>query len=143
MKIICLKNDLEKVVSRAEKITGKNLSLSVLKGIFFSIKNKIIINATNLDLGIKIEVPGKILKEGDFIIDGGTLNSFLSNINENKKLNLELKDNNLLVTGDNIKTSISVLPKCRNNRPKTLRRESSSESSPDYKVCVESDVSPA
>jgi len=110
MKITCLKEELEKAVSKAERITSKNSSLPVLRGIFFSVKNKILLNSTNLDLGVEIMVPGKIEKEGSVIVDGGVLNSFLSNIQNNNNLTLETKDNKLQITSKNTKTNISTLP---------------------------------
>ena len=109
MKIICSKEDLEKAVSKVEKITGRNLNLPVLKGILFDIDKKIILNSTNLDLGIEVEFLGKIEKTGRFVVDGSLLNSFLSNIPKNENLNLELKENKLFVSGKNIKTNISTL----------------------------------
>lgn len=110
MKITCLKEDLEKAVSNTERITGKNLNLPVLKGILINVNKSIVLSSTNLDLGIEIEISGKVEKEGRVVIEGGILNSLLSNIQTNKNLTLELKSNNLFITGENIKITLSTLP---------------------------------
>jgi DNA polymerase III subunit beta len=109
MKINCLKEDLQKAVYQTEKITGKNLSLPVLKGILITVDNYIILNSTNLDLGIEIIVPGKIENKGRVVVDGSILNNFLSNISKNELLTIELKNNNLFISGKSIKTNLTTL----------------------------------
>jgi len=112
MNIICKKEEIEKVVSKVEKITAKNHTLPVLKGIFFDVREKILLKSTNLDLGIEIEIEGKIINKGEVVVDGPILNSLLSNIsNSNEKISFELKENLLLIKGNNIETKISTLPK--------------------------------
>jgi DNA polymerase III subunit beta len=109
MKIVCLKEDLEKAVLKTERVTGKNLTLPVLKGILLDVKKTILLSSTNLDLGVEIETPGNIVEPGRVVVDGSILNNFLSNISKNITLTIEKKDNNLLITGKNIKTNISTL----------------------------------
>jgi len=109
MKINLLKEDLEKAVSFTEKITGKNLSLPVLKGILINVDKKITLSSTNLDLGIEIEVDGKIEREGRVVVDGMVLYSFLSNLQRNDNLTIELKDKKLLILGKGVTANISIL----------------------------------
>jgi len=101
MKLECLKEKLVKAVSKAEKITGKNLSLPVLSCVLLEAKNNTLkIVATNLDLGIEIEVPAKVEKEGVVTVSGLVLNNLISNDYRGGKINLETKDNNLEVLSE-------------------------------------------
>ena len=76
MKIECIKNKLEEAISKTEKITGKNLTLPILKCILLIAKdNMLTIRATNLDLGVEMSIPVKI-KEGVVAVPAGILYSF-------------------------------------------------------------------
>lgn len=109
MKLSCFKKDLEKKISIAEKITGKNLNLPVLKGILLESKNAgLKISSTNLDLGIEMEIEAKIYEEGKIVVPGGILNSLLSNNNENE-ITLEIKKNNLYISTKQGNTLIKTL----------------------------------
>lgn len=110
MKVECIKEKIRNAVSLAEKITGKNLTLPVLSTILLIVKDKVIkIRSTNLDLGIEIEIPAKVEKEGVIAIQGVILNSFLSNIYDTTVI-LESINNNLSVITNNSSTLIKSTP---------------------------------
>lgn len=98
MKLEC---DIEKIknnISKAERITGKNLTLPVLNSILLIASGKSLkIRSTNLNLGIEIEIPVKIEKEGIMAVSGSILSNVLSNITDKEKILLEDKDGNLLI----------------------------------------------
>jgi len=101
MKIECIKENLVESVSVAEKISGKNLTLPVLNNLLLVAKdNKFFIRSTNLDLGIEIEVQCKVLKEGTVAVPGSVLHGLISTIYNSNKVNLEVVDNNLVVSTD-------------------------------------------
>ena len=80
MKIECTVEKLLSAVSKAEKITGKNLTLPVLSCLLLEAKgNTLKIIATNLDLGVEIIVPANITEEGTVAVPGNVLNSLISN----------------------------------------------------------------
>ena len=107
MKAECLKEKFCLAVSKAEKITGKTMTLPILSCILIEAKGShLILKATNLDLGIEIKIPAKIIKEGVVAVPGAILNSFLTNLTNDKNLNLEEKDGNLYVLGTNSQTII-------------------------------------
>jgi len=111
MKIECSKESLLNSVSIAEKATGKNLNLSVLGCLLLEVKdNKLIIKATNLDLGIEINIPVKVIKSGITAIPGNILYSSISAIYSGSKITLELIKNNLIISTNNSKTSINSYP---------------------------------
>ena len=100
MNIQLLKSDLQTAISLSEKISGKNLTLPVLNCLLLSVdKNSLSIKSTNLDLGIDIIVQGIVEEEGIVAVSGSVLLGVISNTNS-KKINLTLKNDNLVVKTD-------------------------------------------
>jgi len=95
MKLELIKNKLKEVVSVAERVTGKNLSLPILSSILLEAKNNsLVIKATNLDVGLEIELPAKITEEGSVAVNASVLSGFLGNLNKEDKVKMEsVKDN--------------------------------------------------
>ncbi|MGB9726554.1 MAG: DNA polymerase III subunit beta [Minisyncoccia bacterium] len=95
MKFITLVDSFKKAVGLAERITSKNITLPILNNLLIETnKNKIHIKATDLEIGIEINVLGKTEKEGKVVIPAKTFNNFLNSLTE-EKINLEAKENNL------------------------------------------------
>ena len=111
MKIECLKEKLVQAVVKAERITGKNLTLPVLKCVLLEAKNSsLTIKATNLDLGIEVTVPVKVEKEGVVAVPGNILSSFISNLQNEKNIILEVVEGNLVVSTRVNSTTVKSLP---------------------------------
>lgn len=106
MKIECLKDKLSQAVQKAEKITGKNLTLPVLSCILLDAqKNNLVIRATNLDLGIELTLPVKTETQGIVAVPGGVLSHYINSLYGEKSVKLELSDSNLIVsTAGNLTT---------------------------------------
>lgn len=126
MKIELLKDNLIGSIAIAEKISGKNLTLSVLNNLLLITKNgKFFIRSTNLDLSIEISVKCKVLKEGQIAVPGNILYGLVSTIYNSNQITLEVVGNNLSVyTKSNnalIKTIPSddfpTLPNVKSNNP--------------------------
>jgi DNA polymerase-3 subunit beta len=110
MKLECSKDVLKNAVSLSERMVGKNLSLPVLGGILFSAKNnKLLLRATNLDVGIEIEIPAKISEEGTLVIQGGLLSGVLSSLYDTKVI-METTSENLVITASNTRSVLKCLP---------------------------------
>ena len=98
MKLECSVEKIKNAISQVERITGKNLTLPILSSILLiASNNSLKIRSTNLNLGIEIEIPVKIDKEGKLAISGSTLNAVFSNISQNENVFLENMDGNLLI----------------------------------------------
>ncbi|KKP64613.1 MAG: polymerase III subunit beta protein, partial [Candidatus Nomurabacteria bacterium GW2011_GWF2_35_12] len=98
MKLECEIEKIKNGILQVEKITGKNLTLPVLSSILFIASGKSLkLRATNLSLGVEIEIPAKIEKEGIIAISGTTLAGVFSNIFQNENIKLESEDGNLLI----------------------------------------------
>jgi len=98
MKLECQVEKIKNALLIADRITGKNLTLPVLSSILWVVKsNKLILRATNLNLGIEIEVPAKIEKEGVVAVRSDVLISLFSQLSGNENVKLELISGNLSV----------------------------------------------
>lgn len=98
MKVECRIEEIKNAISQAERVTGKNLTLPVLNSILLVASDKSLkLRSTNLSLGVEIEVPAKIEKEGVLAIPGAVLNGVFSNVSINENVSFEGIDGNLLV----------------------------------------------
>ena len=80
-----LVSSLKKAVELAERISGKNLTLPMLNNVLITTdKNKVFISATDLEIGIKLSVSGKLEKEGKVALSAKTFSSFLASLPEEK-----------------------------------------------------------
>ena len=98
MKLECSVEKIKNAISQVERITGKNLTLPILNSILLIAQPKSLkLRSTNLSLGIEIEIPAKIEKEGSLAVSGSVLNSIFSNISPNENVFIEEKDGNLFI----------------------------------------------
>ena len=111
MNIECIKDRLAQVVSKAERITGKNISLPVLSCILLEAEGSTLtIKSTNLDLGLEISIPVKVNQPGRVAVSGSVLYNFISNITNDKNVSLELIAGNLKVFTKHSESIIKAFP---------------------------------
>ena len=107
MKILCFKKDIKEAVSICERVSGKNLNLPILNNILLKTEGKDLkLISTNLELGVEIIIPAKIENEGEITVPSNIFNSFLSNISGSDQINLEVQNNNLIISTNNNSTLI-------------------------------------
>ena len=98
MKLECQVEKIKSGIAQVERITGKNLTLPVLNSILLIASSKSLkLRSTNLSLGIEVEVPAKVEKEGIVAISGATLGGIFSNISPNDNVFLEESNGNLVI----------------------------------------------
>ncbi len=98
MKVECQIDKIKKALLAVERVTGKNLTLPVLSSILWVASDKSLkLRATNLNIGIEVEVASKIEKEGTIAIKGDILSSLFSVLQGDSMVKFELINNNLLV----------------------------------------------
>lgn len=98
MKLECSINKIKSALVSVERITGKNLTLPVLGSVLWVATGKTLrLRATNLNIGIEIEIPAKIEKEGVVAVRGDILSSLFSNLQGDAVVRFELINGNLLV----------------------------------------------
>lgn len=109
MEIEVLKENLDKVVGVASKVSNKNLSLPVLSCVVFVVGGgKAVIKATNLDVSIELNLKAKIIEDGIVAVPAHILTQTISAITD-KKLILKTKENNLIIEGDRGVTTITLI----------------------------------
>lgn len=80
MDISVDKETFFKYIQLLDKVTGKQLNLEVLRCILLEAKkNRLFLRATNLDIGIEVELPCKSKKDGLTAIPAEMLSGFLAN----------------------------------------------------------------
>lgn len=111
MKLECRIEEIKNKISQVEKITGKNLTLPVLNSILLIASGKSLkLRATNLNLGVEVEIPAKIEKEGIVAISGSVLNGIFSNVFQNENVFLEDIDGNLMIKTKKSKIKLKGAP---------------------------------
>jgi DNA polymerase-3 subunit beta len=111
MKLVCVKEKLQKAVSLAEKITTKAQNLPILQSILLLTEgNTLKIRATNLDIGVEFEIPAKIEKKGVASIPGSVLSNTLSTLQNTKNISINLINNNLFLSTSNSSITIKSYP---------------------------------
>lgn len=106
MKLIILKNNLKQAIDSVGRAVGANLNLPILGNILIKAgNNQIKLSATNLELAITKTIFGKVVEDGGVTIPYGVLANIVNNIS-NERINLEAKQNNLLVKTDNYEATI-------------------------------------
>jgi len=110
MKIECLKDKILRAVNKASRlVTNKNAGLPILSYLLMESKNnRLTIQATNLDLGVSIEIPVRTEKEGRFVVPGELLNNLISNLPSDNLLTFEVKDDYLNVATSKSSTRIKI-----------------------------------
>lgn len=111
MKIECRIEDLKKCVQSIDRITSTNITLPILETILITVtKKQCIIRATNMQLGVEMEVPVKVEIEGTVAIKSSILNSFLSNQSQSGFITLESEQDNLIISTSTSNARVNTLP---------------------------------
>jgi DNA polymerase-3 subunit beta len=111
MKVECSVEKIKNAIYQAERTTGKNLTLPVLNSILLIASGKSLkLRSTNLSLGIEIEIPAKIEKEGTVAISGSVLNSVFQNVFQNENVFLEEQNGNLLIKTKKSQIKLKCIP---------------------------------
>ncbi|MDD3498544.1 MAG: DNA polymerase III subunit beta [Candidatus Moranbacteria bacterium] len=96
MELTCTQENLKKAILSVERVTSKQISLPILKNILMETKNgRLILSATNLEIGIVCNVGAKIKKEGSIAVPAKLLSDFILNLPQEN--NIEIKSNNQLL----------------------------------------------
>ena len=107
MKLISLSENIKKGILIAEKIIGKNLSLPILSNILLEAeKSHLKVSATNLEIGVVCFIRAKIEKEGKIAVPGRIIGSYLSNLPDGLKINIEDKNKTLYLVNESGRAAI-------------------------------------
>lgn len=99
MNVEVIKDKLRGVVSRAERLSGKHLSLPILSHLLLiARRGSLTVRATNLEMGVEYTLPAKIEKEGEVAVPASVFASFVGNLGNAKSVFLEASGGKLTIT---------------------------------------------
>ena len=106
MKLSCTKENLSQALALASGVTGKNISLPILNNVLIRVgEQKVEVVATNLELAVTVNLRAKIEQTGAFTVPARTLMDYV-NLLSGERVDLEVKDNELLVVCGKSSTKI-------------------------------------
>jgi len=109
MKIEILRENLERAVSIASKVSNKSLSLPVFGCVLIVVEGgKAVLRATNLDLSVEVTLKAKTNQDGVVAVPATILSQTVSALTD-QKLTLKTSGNNLIIDGERGTTSITVV----------------------------------
>jgi len=125
MKISCTQENLNQGLNIVSHIAGRNSNLPILANILIKVSDKIItLSTTNLEIGITVDIRGKIEKEGEFSVDAKLFSNYIALLPK-ERIDLELINDELKIECSNQKTKIKIqnatdfplIPKVDKNNP--------------------------
>jgi len=98
MKLICTQENLSRSIAYLERITGKQSTLPILSNILIEAENgRLKLSATNLEIGVVVNIGAKIEEEGKITIPAKLIGSFIHNLPSGDILNLQTKQSALII----------------------------------------------
>ena len=109
MKISFVREKMVGALAVVLRMVSTQVTLPILANVkLTSDEGRLKISATDLEIGIETWIGAKITKDGAITIPAKLFFEYLSSIDE-EKVELETKDNKILITGKKNKTQINGL----------------------------------
>ena len=106
MKFIILKENLKQGLATVAHLSSKNINLPILNNVLIKVrKDGVEMTSTNLEISINNFIRAKVESEGEFTVDSKVINEYV-NLLPDDKIEIELKNDELLVKCQNYKTKI-------------------------------------
>src|SRR3989344_2337135 len=110
MKAVVTKDNFRKILNLVGHIVGHTSTLPILSNILLQTeKGRLKISATNLEIGLTAWLGGKVDSDGSVTLPARTITDYIS-VTLGEQVNLETKDNNLIISTDSSSASIKTLP---------------------------------
>lgn len=110
MKLIVIKDNLKEAIGAASQIKAGEQNLPILKNFLLSVEEgKIFLRATNLELGVEYEIPGKVIEEGSATMPIGVFYTIINSL-QSDRINIETKDTQTIIKTDNYEATLQGLP---------------------------------
>lgn len=107
MKFISLQENLKRGLTIVGHATTKNINLPILNNILIRAEGgNIELISTNLEIGVRHQLRGKIETEGEFTVDSKLITEYVSLLTSSETVKLEEKEGELKVESGNYKTKI-------------------------------------
>ncbi len=109
MKLTCTQENFSRGLNIVARLSDKNTNLPILNNVLLQArKDGLLLVSTNLEIGIKTKVRGKIESEGDFTVQAKLLSEFVNTLKK-ENVEVELVDKTLHLRGENHQTTIRGL----------------------------------
>lgn len=110
MKISCIQENLQKGLSAGSHIAHKASHLPILHNILLRASDiGIELISTNLEIGIKALVRGKVESQGEFTVPAQLLNNYVSLL-PNERIDIQIQENDIILSSGSAKTKIKGQP---------------------------------
>lgn len=110
MKFTCTRDNLANALQLVSSLAAKSVNLPILSNVLIKAEDqKIEVISTNLELAIISTIRAKVDSQGSFTVPARTLTDF-TNLLEGEKVDLEVKDNELVVSCGRSSTKIKGMP---------------------------------
>ncbi len=87
MRFTCTKEHLDRALRYSAKALAKHSTLPILQNIiFFAQEGRLVCAATNLDVGVRIQMSGKIEEEGVVVVPPQLLASFIASVDSGAQI---------------------------------------------------------
>lgn len=106
MKFTSTQENLHAGISLVASLAGRAAGLPILNNVLLEAKGGVlIVSATNLEIGIKTEIRGKVEQEGSFTVNAKVFADYVT-VLPSSHVTIEMIDNQLKVTCENFQTKI-------------------------------------
>lgn len=110
MKLTCTQENFRKAIFNSERMASKQNTLPILNNILFEAdKSGLRFSATNLEMGISVQIGAKIEKEGKITIPAKLISNFVNNLPQGETITLEVDNQNLKIKSGSAKAIIKGL----------------------------------
>ncbi|SKA97435.1 DNA polymerase-3 subunit beta [Caloramator quimbayensis] len=97
MWFTCEKELLENAINTVQRATSNKTTYQILEGILIkAIDNKVVLTATDLDLGIETYIKANVNKNGAIVVNSKLFGEFIRKL-PNDIIMIEVKDNNVFI----------------------------------------------
>ncbi len=108
MKVELITKQLQDGLRKVSRISGKHATLPVLECILLEAsESTLTLHATNLDLGIEVVIPAKVLTPGTVAVPGAVLTSYIQNLHDDSVV-CEVEDSLLSIQSSHHTTKVNV-----------------------------------
>ncbi len=110
MKLTCTQENFRKAIFNSERMASKQNTLPILNNILFEAdKSGLKFSATNLEMGISVQIGAKIENEGKITIPAKLISNFVNNLPQGEIITMEVDNQNLKIKSGSAKAIIKGL----------------------------------
>lgn len=110
MKTECITEKLIAAVNKASRCVAKSSEVKTLEAIHIvAADESLTLRATNLEIGVEITIPAKVIEPGEVLVPTNVFVQFLASTQQKKTITLSLDGANLKVSAPGMQTVIKVI----------------------------------